>query len=59
MPSQDQEQFAFIPKVQEVKPLVDSLEELEDVGELNQLLLQMGTYLVQDKSNLSKWIQGI
>lgn len=49
----------FVPKVQEVKPLVDSLEELDDVDELNQLLLQVGTYLVQDKSNLSKWIQGI
>lgn len=42
-----------------MKPLVDSLEEIEDVDELNKLLLQVGTYLVQDKANLSKWIQGI
>jgi len=39
--------------------LVDSLQEIEEVDELNQLLLKVGQYLVLDKQNLSKWIQGI
>jgi len=35
------------------------LQEIEEVDELNQLLLKVGQYLVLDKQNLSKWIQGI
>ena len=39
---------------------MDSLEEVDDVDKLNRLLLDIGTYLMnEDKLSLSKWIQGI
>lgn len=45
--------------VPDIKPLLESFEEIESVEQMNNLLLSLGSYLVQDKIRLSKWIQGI
>ena len=50
------EDETFIPNVPPVKPLVDSLEEVETYEELSSVLMALGQFLVQDKASLSKWI---
>jgi hypothetical protein len=38
---------------------MESFDEIDTVDEMNALLLNLGSFLVQDKARLSKWIQGI
>ena len=45
--------------VPEIKPLLETFDEIKSVEEMNNLLLNLGSFLVQDKARLSKWIQGI
>ena len=49
----------FAPVIPEVKPLLESFQDIKTTAEMEQLLFKIGTFLVHDKSQLSKWIQGI
>jgi len=54
-----QEPEPFVPNVPEIKPLLHSFEDITNIDQMNALLLSLGGFLVQDKSKLSQWLQGI
>lgn len=42
-----------------VKPIIDTFDEVRTLEDMDNLLLQLGSFLVKDKPMLSKWIQGV
>ena len=50
------EDTSFVPDVPIVKPLIDSFDEVQSLSDMNDLLIQIGSFLVQDKKHLSVWI---
>ncbi len=38
---------------------IDSIDKIKSVGELNEVLFDIGTNLVSDKKKLALWIRGL